>query len=329
MHSDLVAACLDDAAEVSPLPFVELLHETDTNLALEERQLAALRILEQHAPELLVSLEPKLKKHDFKLIRQWIAEKKKREAADTIKADPGGYELVRISGGKFMIGSPKNEKNRFDEEGPQQWVQIADFYLGRHPVTNAQYAPFLEANPNVPVPEYWAFRQFNKPNQPVVGVSWRNAEQYAQWADIQLPSEAQWEYACRSGTKTCFFSGESEKHLDRVGWYDENSGGKLHQVGEKEASESGLYDMHGNVWEWVEDDWHENYNGAPNDGSAWIDSPRGSKRVIRGGSYLNTASFCRSASRLGDEPDFRNNRLGFRLALSLDQPGSANIRAES
>ncbi|BBO86803.1 hypothetical protein DSCO28_73690 (plasmid) [Desulfosarcina ovata subsp. sediminis] len=136
-----------------------------------------------------------------------------------------------------------------------------------------------------------------------------------------LPSEAQWEYACRAGTTTRFYSGHSEESLDRVGWYCENSVDKPHSVGEKEPNGFGLYDMHGNVWEWVEDDWHGNYNGAPDDGSVWIDNPRGSNRIIRGGSWIISARYCRSAYRYGHGPANRNSGLGFRLALSPGQPG--------
>jgi formylglycine-generating enzyme required for sulfatase activity len=102
-----------------------------------------------------------------------------------------------------------------------------------------------------------------------------------------------------------------------VGWYDGNSDGKLHPVGEKIPNAFGLYDMHGNVWEWVEDDYHNSYDGAPTDGSAWVDSPRAAGRVIRGGSWNDDARSCRSASRLGVAPGFRDYDIGFRLARSV------------
>ena len=108
------------------------------------------------------------------------------------------------------------------------------------------------------------------------------------------------------------------KDLDKVGWYNKNSEGKLHSVGEKEPNNFGLYDMHGNVWEWVEDDWHENYKSAPKDGRAWIGKKRGSYRVIRGGSWDLDAQNCRSAIRLNFSPDDRyNGSVGFRLSRSI------------
>lgn len=170
----------------------------------------------------------------------------------------------------------------------------------------------------MPEPKYWAFRQFNQPRQPVVGVSWDDAKKYAKWAGLRLPTEAEWEYACRANTQTRYYPGDKEEDLDRAGWYDKNSGNRLHPVGEKEPNSFGLYDMHGNVWEWVEDDWHDNYNGGPNDGRAWSHSPRGSFRVIRGGSWDNVARNCRSAIR-GDGPPVYHGGydLGFRLSRSV------------
>ncbi|KAB2832406.1 MAG: formylglycine-generating enzyme family protein, partial [Candidatus Brocadia sp.] len=171
------------------------------------------------------------------------------------------------------------------------------FYMGRYPVTNEEYARFLKANPTVTEPAYWADRKYNQPKQPVVGVSWEDARHYAAWAGLRLPGEAEWEYACRAGSKTRYYSGDKDEDLARVGWYTKNSGGQLHAVGEKEPNGFGLYDMHGNVWEWIEDDWHDNYKGAPNDGRAWVDKRRGSDRVVRGGGWYGGAQGCRSAAR--------------------------------
>jgi formylglycine-generating enzyme required for sulfatase activity len=216
-----------------------------------------------------------------------------------------------------MMGSPKYERGRFRSEGPRREVKVPDFYMGRFPVTNEEYARFLKANPDMSEPAFWADRQFNQPGQPVVGVSWEDARRFAAWAELRLPSEAEWEYACRAGTRTRYYTGRNESDLDRAGWYAKNSGNKLHPVGEKEPNKFGLYDMHGNVWEWVEDDWHGNYDSAPDDGRAWIDEPRGAYRVFRGGGWDYGARICRSASRDFGEPGFRYRYLGFRLARSV------------
>ncbi|MCP4042949.1 MAG: formylglycine-generating enzyme family protein, partial [Gammaproteobacteria bacterium] len=165
-------------------------------------------------------------------------------------------------------------------------------------------------------PGYWADRRFNQPEQPVVGVSWDEAKKYAEWAGLRLPTEAEWAYACRAGTTTRYYLGDEEGDLERAGWYTVNSSRQSHPVGEKAMNGFGLYDMHGNAREWVEDDWHGDYNGAPDDGTAWISGPRGSRRVIRGGGWSNDARYCRSACRISLEPGIRGI-LGFRLSMSI------------
>jgi formylglycine-generating enzyme required for sulfatase activity len=161
--------------------------------------------------------------------------------------------------------------------------------MGRYPVTNEEYGRFMKEESDIPEPEFWADRKFNQPRQPVVGVSWKDAQRYAKWAGLRLPTEAEWEYACRAGTDTRYYTGDKEKDLDRAGWYWEISDEQTHPFGEKEPNTFGLYDMHGNVLEWVEDDWHGSYNSAPEDGSAWIDEPRGAFRVFRGGGWDGAA----------------------------------------
>jgi formylglycine-generating enzyme required for sulfatase activity len=314
--------CLDDAAEKPVLPFLELLQEDPgKDSGHWQRQLAALKLVERLDNEALTGLIEQLTRHPYGKIRQRLGQRAARADQDTVCAPRGGYELVRIPGDEFLMGSPESEKDRSNREGPQHTVRVTDFYMGRYPVTNEEFGRFLAENTDANEPRYWADRQYNQPRQPVVGVSWEEARQYARWAGLQLPSEAQWEYACRAGTQTRFYSGDEENDLERVGWYDDNSGKKLHSVGEKEPNAYGLYDMHGNVWEWVEDDWHGNYEGAPDDGRAWIDDPRGSNRVFRGGGWYSPAGSCRSAYRYGLEPVNRYNLLGFRLVLLPGQPG--------
>ncbi|MBT8363498.1 MAG: formylglycine-generating enzyme family protein, partial [Deltaproteobacteria bacterium] len=125
------------------------------------------------------------------------------------------------------------------------------------------------------------------------------------------------EYACRAGTTTEFSFGEDEGQLGEYAWFSKNSHKKTHPAGTKKPNPWGLYDMHGNILEWVEDDWHDNYDGAPNDGRAWIDKPRGARRVIPGGSWSSVARRCRSAYRFNNWPGFHYDGVGFRLSRSV------------
>ncbi len=319
-HPELLEMCLDDAAEKPVLPFMELLQAgAGRDIDHWRRQLAALKLVARLDKEALSALIPELSQHPYDKIRQYFDQRTMHEGQKIVYAPQGGYELVYIPGGKFCMGSPASEAERDDDESPQHPVRVSDFYMGRYPVTNDEYGRFLAENPKVKKPEFWAKREYNQPRQPVVGVSWEEACQYARWAGLQLPSEAQWEYACRAGTDTRFYSGDSEQDLDRAGWYRKNSDHKLQSVGQKEPNGFGLYDMHGNAWEWVRDDWHNNYENAPNDGSDWIDEPRGPERVFRGGGWSIPAWYCRSACRSGSLPDNRYDSLGFRLVLRPGQ----------
>lgn len=314
---EMVDACLADAVEVSPAPFLELLGEQPgRDRDLWARQLLALRVIEYLAPDEIDRLAPKFRKHPSPGVRGWFRDRAAEAVQSTFIAEPGGYELVLIPGGTFMMGSPEDEEGRSDWEGPCHEVTVSDFYMGRYPVTNEEYARFLEAT-GATEPKYWGDRSLNQPRQPVIGVSWNEAQAYAKWAGLRLPSEAEWEYACRAGTTARFYTGNGENDLGRAGWYRGNSGGRLHAVGEKEPNGYGLYDMHGNVWEWVEDDWHDDYSGAPTDGRAWVGRKRGSNRVVRGGSWSYPAEFCRSAYRDSAHPDYRFGDLGFRLSRSV------------
>ena len=321
-HQDLLELCLGDAIEVSDKPFVELVQQPagqDRNLWA--RQLIALKALERLNSSSLPVAREELSTHPSSEIQAWLQGRTLAavQAAES-KAfvhQPSGCELVLIPGGHFMMGSPQDEEGRASNEGPVHKVTVQPFYLGRYPVTNEQYARFLSANPGVEEPRFWADRQFNQPRQPVVGVSWSDAKRYAEWAGLALPSEAQWEYACRAGTETRYYSGDTEADLARVGWYRGNSDDRLHPIGEKEPNAYGLYDMHGNTWEWCEDDWHDDYKGAPTDGSAWIDQPRGANPVLRGGSWGGYPLNCRSACRGRYLPDHGVGGRGFRVLLDF------------
>ena len=226
----------------------------------------------------------------------------------------GNVELVRIGSGRFIMGSPKGDGNAC--EHPAHDVCIQAFYLGRYPVTNEQYGRFLLANPDVREPVFWGDRRLNQARQPVVGVSWDDAQHFAAWSGGRLPTEAEWEYAARAGSTSAYFWGKSADQSASYAWHGENSQGVTHPVGEKQPNGFGLYDTAGNVWEWVQDRWHDGYHCAPEDGLAW-DAGNRCQRVIRGGSWYGGQKTLRSAYRGRNHPDLRDNNLGFRIAQNL------------
>ncbi len=211
--------------------------------------------------------------------------------------------MVEIPGGSFLMGSPEDEPRRLDSESPQHEVSVPSFYLGMCAVTQAQYEAVMGENPS----------RFSGANRPVELVSWNNAMEFCRrlsdrtGREYRLPSEAEWEYACRAGTTTPFafgetltsdlanYRGNSTYRSEPAGEYREGTT----DVGSFPPNGFGLYDMHGNVWEWCADHWHENYEGAPNDGSIWSSSDESdnSFRVLRGGSWYSFPRSCRSASR--------------------------------
>jgi formylglycine-generating enzyme required for sulfatase activity len=264
-----------------------------------------------------------------------------------------GMRFVLIPAGAFSMGSPETEEGRTDYEGPQHEVTLAPFYMAVAQVTNAQYRRFKAGHESENA-EYRRWKAdhgsgapdevtFNGNDQPVLSVSHEDATAFVQWLSTtegdsayRLPSEAEWEYACRAGTTTRYWSGDTEEDLDRVGWYFRNSGSRhlpsttkwdsgqvhgewacrSHAVGRKAVSPWGLYDMHGNVLEWCEDSWHGSYEGAPADGSAWIDKAS-RLRVIRGGSWAGPSMTARSAFRAGIPPGDRAISVGFRVARAV------------
>jgi formylglycine-generating enzyme required for sulfatase activity len=133
----------------------------------------------------------------------------------------------------------------------------------------------------------------------------------------RLPSEAEWEYACRAGKSTEFSFGDDASNLAEYAWYDANSEEATHKAAAKKPNPWGIYDMHGNVWEWVEDDWHDWYDSSPVGDQAWVDKPRDSRRVIRSGSWESVGFDCRSATRFGEKNGTRSFSLGFRVAKSV------------
>ncbi len=241
-------------------------------------------------------------------------------ATQTPQADPADspktisnsiyMEFVLIPAGEFKMGSPSSEEDRDSNEGPVHTVTIEKaYYLGKYEVTQEQWREVMGTNPSY----------FKGDNLPVEKVSWKDAQEFVKKLNekegtnkYRLPSEAEWEYAARAGTTTRYSFGNDESDLGDYAWYEDNSGDKTHPVGQKKPNPWGLYDMHGNVWEWVQDRCHNSYNGAPTDGSA-LESGSSSYRVFRGGSWCFFARCCRSAFRSSDVPGIRLYYIGFRL----------------
>jgi formylglycine-generating enzyme required for sulfatase activity len=247
-------------------------------------------------------------------IGEWLKQGKS-SAALVQSSRNGGVELVTISAGRFLMGSPSGVG--YDHEHPQHEVNVHRFLLGRYPVTNAEYRRYLEANPDGKEPKYWGDRRFNQDHQPVVGVDWDDALRFCAWAGGRLPSEAEWEYACRAGTATKFHWGDDEASAVEFAWFgDDGNNGVTHPVGEKRPNLWGLHDLTGNVYEWIQDAWHDSYEGAPVDGSAWTEGDD-SRRVLRGGSWVTNPGTLRSANRHWDTLEGRFSDLGFRLAQNL------------
>jgi formylglycine-generating enzyme required for sulfatase activity len=220
-------------------------------------------------------------------------------------------KLVLIRPGKFMMGSPDSEQGRASDEGPQHEVTISKpFYIGVTEVTQAQYEAVMGTNPSA-----------NKgPTNPVENVSWDEAVEFCRRLSektrkiFSLPTEAEWEYACRAGTQTRFSFGDSGSVLGDYAWYTSNSGGKTHPVGLKKPNPWGLYDMHGNVLEWCAD-WYGSYSSGPSTDPQGATS--GNDRVIRGGSWRGDGPvYMRCARRLSGDPKARYYSHGFRCAMT-------------
>ena len=230
----------------------------------------------------------------------------------------GEGPLMRIiPAGRFLMGSPEDEPGRGDNESPQHEVQIATpFALGVYAVTFGEYDMFCQITKRKNTHD----ALWGRGNRPVINVSWHDAQACCEWLSEQtqqhyrLPSEAEWEYACRAGTESSYFTGH------RIAPHQANYDAKQTlPVGSFPHNAFGLYDMHGNVWEWTQDCWHDNYNNAPNDGPAWLKNSAGDcdRRVIRGGSWYGDPQFLRSAIRVKNGTDDTYDRIGFRIARVL------------
>lgn len=236
-------------------------------------------------------------------------------------------DMVAIPGGHFQMGSADGQGD--NDERPQHEVTVQPFLMGKYPVTQAQWKAVaalpeversLEAKPS----------RFNGPNRPVEKVNWDAAVEFCQRLSrktghgYRLPSEAEWEYACRAGTSSAFHYGETLTadlaNYRASSTFGSGPKGKYRnettEVSSFPANDFGLCDMHGNVWEWCQDHWHENYQGAPTDGSAWLSSEENARRLLRGGSWNAYPDLCRSALRFRFARALRGNGFGFRVVCA-------------
>lgn len=225
-------------------------------------------------------------------------------------------EMVKIKSGKFMMGSPVQEDGKHESQRPQHEVSVPSFFIGKFAITQEQYAAITGKKTFC----------FSGTKRPVEQISWHDAVNFCAkisqktGKDYRLPSEVEWEYACRAGTVTPFYFGETitTELANYNGDYTYGFAprGKYRKettnVGSFPANQFGLYDMHGNVWEWCQDNWHENYKGAPSNGNAWLDNSN-SYRLLRGGSWFSNPLDCRSAYRGRRLPDNDNSSIGFRV----------------
>jgi len=217
--------------------------------------------------------------------------------------------IIFVKGGEFIMGSEIGAK----DEKPLHKVLIKDFYIDKYEVTVGDYIKYCDATGAImPEPPNWGWRE----NDPIVNVTWYEANAYAKWKGMRLPTEAEWEYAAAEGNiiSQTIYSGSKE--LSEVGWYSENSRNIVNRVGSRKSNALDIYDMSGNVWEWCSD-WYDEYfyKISP------FENPSGplfgSYRVLRGGSWSDYEYFCRIAIRYYYAPTFRNNNLGFRCVKDL------------
>lgn len=233
-----------------------------------------------------------------------------------------GLELVEIAGNDFIMGSSETEVGRLEDEEPQHQISIARFFIGKFPITQSQWQAIMKSEPS----------HFKGDNLPVEQVSWYDAVNFCRFLsektgkEYRLPSEAEWEYAARAKTETPFGLGYTitPEQVNYDGNYPylfmikDVYRAKTTTVGSLAVANGfGLYDMHGNVYEWCQDIYHNNYKGIPTDGHPWESGGDANYRVIRGGSWSSDAVFCRSAARGRKKTDLTSNNVGFRVACSL------------
>jgi formylglycine-generating enzyme required for sulfatase activity len=324
-------------AAKAAIPRLRKALEDESEAAKVRREAAkALKQMEEEIPMLIAEINDGVE--SIRLV----------EPPTTEKIDLGNgviLELVRIPGGEFFMGAPAEEKKSEDSERPQHLVTVAPFLTGKYPVTQAQWQavaalPMVECELN-PEPSYFKDSSSSPPYQgggrggrPVECVSWYDGVEFCKrlsqhtGGDFRLPSEAEWEYACRAGTTTPFHFGETI--ITDLANYDDSStyGSGVRGMNRREttpvgmfqvANAFGLYDMHGNVWEWCADPWYENYQGAPTDGRVWEkdNDNQNQERLLRGGSCGSSPGRCRSACRNSNyRRDKHFNNIGFRVVCA-------------
>jgi formylglycine-generating enzyme required for sulfatase activity/uncharacterized caspase-like protein len=323
----------------------------------EVQQESATEVLEDLTNIINISIEERLGDKKLPVIESDITEVKSSFTFEVVKVNYSGsivnrsqgsatqkiedlgngvsLEMVKIPGGSFLMGSSDKEAERFDDEGPQHYVDVPEFLMGKYAVTQGQWKAIasrtdlkveldLELDPSHFKEPY---KDIDRWNRPVEGVNWFEAVEFCQrlskltGRNYRLPSEAEWEYACRAGTTTPFYFGETIT-TELVNYCSKNTYGngpkgeyreQTTPVGQFPANAFGLYDMHGNVWEWCDDEWHDNYAGAPIDGSFWSNGDK-NKSSLRGGCWANHPNYCRSAIRhYYYTRDDLNINFGFRV----------------
>ncbi len=257
------------------------------------------------------------------------------EKLPNLAPDDIELKMVALPAGSFLMGAPEEEAESRDSERPQHPVNVPEFLMGAYPITQEQWRA-VASMPKIKQDIKKDPSRFKGSNLPVERVSWLEAVEFCDRLSVhtgkkyRLPSEAEWEYACRAGTTTPFHFGETITpeivNYDGNNPYGEAPKGEYREkttpVGQFPANRFGLHDMHGNVWEWCADDWHDSYKNALNDGRAWIDNDNRSqsenvRKLLRGGSWPFNARRCRSAARYFNDARYQNDTYGFRVVCSL------------
>lgn len=291
---------------------------------------------EQQDTKLVVPSLPGTKAFEFTTVRVDVQGKeisRRRGQAHYLTEDLGNgvtLDMVYIPGGTFSMGSPESKGKRYSNERPQHSVTVKPFLISKYPITQAHWREVAALSEVRQELKLRPSRPGGK-SHPVTQISWHDAVEFCDRLsqktghEYRLPTEAEWEYACRAGTTTPFHFGETI--TSNLANYDARESYRSKPQGSEAtttpvgsfqvANPFGLFDMHGNVWEWCLDHWHENYDNAPTTGDVWLYSSENQNRVMRGGSLLNDPSMCRSSSRLYKNASETFKHVGFRIVFSV------------